>query len=114
MKKLVTAMSLLLGLGLASAQQTHPAAASHPAAPAKVVKADHQKKEMPAAAQTDKKTKTVAAKSAVAAKPVSQTHAKPMASSGMKMKKDGTPDKRYKENKHLKKDGTPDKRYKTN
>jgi hypothetical protein len=29
-----------------------------------------------------------------------------------KMKKDGTPDKRYKENKHLKKDGTPDKRYK--
>ena len=31
-----------------------------------------------------------------------------------KMKKDGTPDKRYKENKKLKKDGTPDKRYKVN
>ena len=31
-----------------------------------------------------------------------------------KLKKDGTPDKRYKENKHLKKDGTPDKRYKAN
>jgi hypothetical protein len=32
------------------------------------------------------------------------------------LKKDGTPDKRYKENKnqHLKKDGTPDKRYKEN
>lgn len=38
------------------------------------------------------------------------------------MKKDGTPDKRYKENKtakdtavvHAKKDGTPDKRYKEN
>lgn len=29
-------------------------------------------------------------------------------------KKDGTPDKRYKENKHVKKDGTPDKRYKEN
>ena len=34
-------------------------------------------------------------------------------------KKDGTPDKRYKENKtppaqHLKKDGTPDKRFKEN
>ncbi len=33
-------------------------------------------------------------------------------------KKDGTPDKRYKENKtkkvHLKADGTPDKRYKEN
>ncbi|MES2477447.1 MAG: hypothetical protein V4561_00040 [Bacteroidota bacterium] len=40
----------------------------------------------------------------------------------VKMKKDGTPDMRYKENKsnkkapaqHLKKDGTPDKRYKEN
>lgn len=31
-----------------------------------------------------------------------------------KMKKDGTPDKRFKENKKLKKDGTPDKRYKEN
>lgn len=39
-----------------------------------------------------------------------------------KLKKDGTPDMRYKENKdasktakkHLKKDGTPDKRYKEN
>jgi hypothetical protein len=32
----------------------------------------------------------------------------------VKTKKDGTPDKRYKENKKLKKDGTPDKRYKEN
>ncbi|MHA4741646.1 hypothetical protein [Dyadobacter sp. MSC1_007] len=31
-----------------------------------------------------------------------------------KLKKDGTPDKRYSENKNLKKDGTPDKRYKSN
>lgn len=31
---------------------------------------------------------------------------------GVKMKKDGTPDKRFAENKNLKKDGTPDKRYK--
>lgn len=113
MKKLVTAMSLLLGLGLASAQQTHPATASQ-AAPAKVAKADNHKKEMPATAHADKKEKTVGAKSAVAVKPASQTHAKPMANTGMKMKKDGTPDRRYKENKHLKKDGTPDKRYKTN
>jgi len=29
-------------------------------------------------------------------------------------KKDGTPDKRYKENKKMKKDGTPDMRYKEN
>jgi hypothetical protein len=32
----------------------------------------------------------------------------------VKLKKDGTPDKRYKANKMLKKDGTPDKRYKAN
>ncbi len=31
-----------------------------------------------------------------------------------KNKADGTPDRRYKENKKLKKDGTPDKRYKDN
>lgn len=30
------------------------------------------------------------------------------------VKKDGTPDKRYKANKNLKKDGTPDKRFKEN
>lgn len=33
---------------------------------------------------------------------------------GVTLKKDGTPDKRYKTNKKLKKDGTPDKRYKEN
>ena len=79
MKKFITAMSLILGLGLANAQQTMPAKS----APAKTT------------AQT-KTTKTTTAKPA------------------MKMKADGTPDKRYKENKMLKKDGTPDKRYKAN
>ena len=34
--------------------------------------------------------------------------------SGAKLKKDGTLDKRYAENKNLKKDGTPDKRFKAN
>lgn len=77
MKKLLTAMSLVLGLGLATAQQTVPAKTT-------------------ASSQT---VKTVKAR---------QTAAPEAA----KMKKDGTPDKRYKENKKLKKDGTPDKRYK--
>lgn len=113
MKKLVTAMSLLLGLGLASAQQTHPAAVSK-TAPVKAVKGDQHKKEMPATAQVHSKEKAVVAKPAVAVTPVHKTEPKMVASTGMKMKKDGTPDKRYKENKHLKKDGTPDKRYKTN
>lgn len=34
------------------------------------------------------------------------------ATTAVKVKKDGTPDKRFKANKHLKKDGTPDRRYK--
>ena len=37
-----------------------------------------------------------------------------IAHSSQKLKKDGTPDRRYKANKKLKKDGTPDKRYKEN
>ncbi|CAM2922019.1 hypothetical protein DRF59_03195 [Chryseobacterium flavum] len=81
MKKLLSAMSLVLGLGLATAQQTVPATST--------------------AHQT---VKTVKATTPAEVKP-----SQPVA----KMKKDGTPDKRYKANKHLKKDGTPDKRYKT-
>jgi len=78
MKKLFTAMSLVFGLGLATAQQTVPAKTTVSSQTVRTVKA-HQPTSAPAAA---------------------------------KMKKDGTPDKRYKENKKLKKDGTPDKRYK--
>lgn len=85
MKKFLTAMSIVLGLGLATAQQTAPAIETQNAKTVKPVK--HTKQAAPAA--------TV----------------KPAAA---KMKKDGTPDKRYKENKNLKKDGTPDKRYKAN
>lgn len=44
---------------------------------------------------------------------VTSTYALPQAKT-QHMKKDGTPDKRFKENKHLKKDGTPDKRFKAN
>ncbi len=48
-----------------------------------------------------------------------QSQTKPVESSATPqgkpvMKKDGTPDKRYKQNQTLKKDGTPDKRYKEN
>lgn len=74
-------MSIVLGLGFATAQQVAPV------------------------------TKTTTTKTTV--KPVKAaepTAAKP----AQKLKKDGTPDKRYKENQKLKKDGTPDKRYKVN
>ena len=88
MKKFLTALSLVLGLGLASAQQVTPAAAAKQAPPAKTRKA-----------VVTKETKTAPAT---------------VENYAMKMKKDGTPDERYKVNQHLKKDGTPDKRYKGN
>lgn len=80
MKKFLTAMSIILGLGFVTAQQVAPA------------------------------TKTTTTKAVKPVKAVETKVAKP----AQKLKKDGTPDKRYKENQKLKKDGTPDKRYKQN
>lgn len=87
MKKLFTAMSFVLGLGLATAQQTATKQTTLPPPPPKEVTKKTTKKRVNA--KLDDKKATV------------------------KMKKDGTPDKRYKANQHLKKDGTPDKRFKT-
>lgn len=109
MKKILIACSMLLGISLvASAQTQTPVAtpakkqvtAKHAAA---VTEAAKQKTQHTNAAvkQTEKKTETAA------------TQAK---ASGP-LKKDGTPDKRYKENKqmaHVKKDGSADKRLKEN
>ncbi len=92
MKKLLSALSIVLGLGLATAQQTAPATTAAPHPTAKTVKAAKPAK--PAATATTAKPAT--------------------APTATKMKKDGTPDKRYKANQKLKKDGTPDKRYKEN
>ncbi|WHF50971.1 hypothetical protein QGN23_11085 [Chryseobacterium gotjawalense] len=92
MKKLLAALSLVVGLGLANAQQVTPKSTAK-MAPAKSEKMETAKKE-------------AVEKSATAEKPAAKTYA-------VKMKKNGTPDKRYKANAHLKKNGTPDKRYKT-
>lgn len=89
MKKLLTALSFVLCLGLANAQQTAPSSSS----------ANMQKMKPKVETKMAKPEKKVMA-------------AKPAPAAGVKMKKDGTPDKRYKKAKHLKKDGTPDKRYK--
>lgn len=93
MKKLFTVLSVVLGLGLASAQQVTPTKTTITPPQAKM--------------QTAKPvvTKTTVAKPTVAVKSVKTNTA-------VVMKKDGTPDKRYKANQHLKKDGTVDKRYK--
>lgn len=93
MKKLLSALSLVLGLGLATAQQITPQKSTN-AVPAKSVQMQPVKK-------------------SVEAKPLSAAKS-PASNSAVKLKKDGTPDKRYKANQKLKKDGTPDKRYKEN
>lgn len=85
MKNLLTTLLLTFGIGLASAQTTPVAKAT----------------------KTEVKAKT--SKTSVEAKA-----AKVANTPDVKMKKDGTPDKRYKAAKTLKKDGTPDKRYKVN
>ena len=85
MKNLLAAILLTLGVGAATAQTNAPAT----------------KKQV---TKTEKKaTKTVEAQAAKVAN-----------TPDAKLKKDGTPDKRYTANKMLKKDGTPDKRYKAN
>ncbi|MFC7346637.1 hypothetical protein ACFQO9_07925 [Chryseobacterium zhengzhouense] len=83
MKKFLTAMSIVLGLGFATAQQAVPA------------------------------TKSTTTRTVTTTKPVKAAETKAV-KPAQKLKKDGTPDKRYKENKKLKKDGTPDMRYKQN
>lgn len=84
LKKIITVLVLSLGLSLATGQSTKPIS--------KVGKA-------PSATKITDQPKADATLST---------------STSVKLKKDGTPDKRYKENQRLKKDGTPDKRYKDN
>ena len=90
MKKLLTVLSIALGLGFASAQQITPAKTTI----------------TPPQVKMQSAKKTIPIKPRVAVKSSKSNAA-------VVMKKDGTPDKRYKANQHLKKDGTPDKRYKT-
>jgi hypothetical protein len=70
--------------------------------------------------KTVKTTKTVSKPAPVkveqktATKKVTTTDQKKTTKTEVVLKKDGTPDKRYKSSKTLKKDGTPDMRYKSN
>jgi hypothetical protein len=107
MKKLFVAFAFVLGFtGMASAQTKTAIAPAKPA------------KEVAAKPLATTKTTTAAAsttKTPTAAK-VATTNAA-ATTGGVKLKADGTPDKRYKAtttNVPLKKDGTPDKRFKGN
>jgi hypothetical protein len=68
------------------------------------------------ATKKDSKDKTEVTKNKASenpkATPAKSKSPSPAMSTTTPVKKDGTPDKRYKQNKHVKKDGTPDKRYK--
>jgi hypothetical protein len=98
MKKLLIAFCMLLGFATASIAQATMTAAP----PTALSKAKAAKKAKPAASATAAKAPATAATAAGS------------------LKKDGTPDMRYKANKKaktagpLKKDGTPDMRYDAN
>lgn len=108
LKNLIIAASMLLGFtGLASAQ-TAPAKATNPS----------QKMEAKKGGKMEAKTSS----STTSGSQTTTTSSKQTATTGTPVKKDGTPDKRFKANQtttttattHVKKDGTPDKRYKEN
>ena len=101
MKKLLIAAIIMMGFTVSSLAQTSPATKKEPA------------KTKPAHVKSQK----VMVDTVIAVKPA--TVKKP--GSDKLVKKDGTPDMRYKANKDsvktakvLKKDGTPDKRFKAN
>ncbi|MEO8768582.1 MAG: hypothetical protein ABI402_00800 [Ferruginibacter sp.] len=107
MKKVILAVFSLLSISIASHAQD--AAKKAPAADTKMKAAAPAEKKESAKVVPMAKTKT--AKAAPAASPAATATATPM-------KKDGTPDKRYKAKTAAagptKKDGTPDMRYKEN
>lgn len=108
MKKFLIAAIAFLGISAATFAQPTAAAAKDTSRHASV-KAKH-----PKAAKTNATSTTAATKAATATTATAGTAAT------AHTKKDGTADKRYKENKtgtkpaHVKKDGTADKRFKEN
>ncbi|ADQ82366.1 hypothetical protein J5295_04280 [Riemerella anatipestifer] len=102
MKKILIAMSFVLGLSTAYSQQVQGSVTSK--AQEKVIKKEQKmqsqkkdfKKEYSESAEKGKEGKEAFEKGEYKGK----------------LKADGTPDRRYKENRKLKKDGTPDKRFK--
>lgn len=110
MKKILIACSMLLGISLATSAQTQTPSTTAP------VKKHVATKQTIAATETAKQ-KTQHTTAAVKQTEKKTTAATNQVKTASPLKKDGTPDKRYKENKqlvHAKKDGTPDKRFREN
>ncbi len=122
MKKVLFATIALLGLNLASFAQAAPAKKAETAKkPAKVVTMTKHNTTVATSSTPTKPSHTATvvkqptSASVSATKPAASVKEASVAKSTTQhLKKDGTPDKRYKQNQHLKKDGTPDKRFKEN
>jgi hypothetical protein len=114
MKKILVAVfALSLGLTSINAQTTKSGTSAKPAVqqPSKTTptKSTAPQKETAPSKASKPTQATAPAKAQAPAK-----SKLPSVTPVTKTKKDGTPDRRYKENQKLKKDGTPDKRYKEN
>jgi hypothetical protein len=122
MKKLIIAALALVGFSAASFAQSTPAVKKTEPSKMQVVKKTTGAKTDAKVVALNKGSKP--AQVAVAKTAVVKKETKPVAVSkpvvvaktnaATPLKKDGTPDKRYAENKHLKTDGTKDMRYKAN
>lgn len=109
MKKIIFAVSIFFGVISASNAQSikQTQTATKVAVKQKpVTKADAKKELVKAKVATEKKVADT--KSETTQK---KQEIKKSVPSNVVLKKDGTPDKRFKQAEHLKKDGTPDKRY---
>lgn len=97
MKQLFASVCFMLGVGLATAQSTQAA-----------VTVTHSPGQHGATVHT--KTVRTAGNTVTVHTPTATIKSTP---AGVKIKADGTPDRRYKANRHLKKNGKPDRRYKS-
>lgn len=118
MKKVLMAALALIGFSAATLAQTTPAVKKTDPSTVQVVKKTTDKKDNGKAVAVNKAVKPVTAVPATA--PVVKPAAATSPGAAAPLKKDGTPDKRYKANQAsaaagpVKKDGTPDMRYKAN
>jgi len=119
MKKLILSSIMFFGITGMLLAQKEPAKKEKADTKVKVetVKKDTKtktEKSVAGAKGEEKKAAIAKTKEAAAAKPEAKKTTTENKTAVSNVKKDGTPDKRFKENKNLKKDGTPDKRFKEN
>jgi hypothetical protein len=117
MKKIIFAVSIFLGVISASKaqsiKQTQTQTATKTVVKQKpVTKVDSKKALEKANVVADKKGTQTKIEPTQKKQEINKAIPAKSTSSNVVLKKDGTPDKRYKQAEHLKKDGTPDKRYK--